>query len=119
MKITHLGNGRFEMESMTGQKMTVNQNELSQLALIAKDYADQLRQNAAGKVAAMSTVRVTSCTVGIDMHRTEVILRLREIKGGSGQAYCLPHDLAKGMIVGLTNQVNLIEEEAAKRGRSQ
>lgn len=118
MKITHLGNSRFEMESMSGQKMTVNQSELSQLALIAKDYADQLRQNAAGKVAAMSTVPVASGVVSIDMHHTQVILRLRDA-GGFEQAFCLPHDLAKGMIVGLTNQVNLIEEDAAKRGQSQ
>jgi len=118
VKITHLGDSRFEMESMSGQKMTVNQNELAQLALIAKDYADQLRQNEAGQVTALSTVRVTSGTVSIDRHHTEVILRLREIDGLE-QAFCLPHDFAKSMIIGLTNQVNLIEEATAKRGRAQ
>lgn len=119
MNIKHLGGSRFELETMSGQKMTINQNELSQLALIAKDYADQLRQNAAGQVTAMSTVRVTSGTVSIDRHHTEVILRLRETEEGFEQAFCITHDLAKGMIIGLTNQVNLIEEQAAKRGRTQ
>jgi hypothetical protein len=118
VKITHLGGSRFEMESMSGQKMTVNQNELAQLALVARDYADQLRQNEAGQVTALSTVRVTSGTVSIDRHHTEVILRLREA-GGFEQAFCLPHDFAKNMIVGLTNQVNLITETAAKRGKHQ
>jgi hypothetical protein len=76
LNIKHLGDGRFEMESMSGQKMTVNQNELSQLVLIAKDYVDHI-QRVSSRAQMMSTVPVTSGTVGIDMHHTYVILRLQ------------------------------------------
>lgn len=118
MKISDLGGGRFEMKSISGQKMTVNQSEISQLALIAKDYADRLQRNEAGQVTAVAIVRVADGVVSVDRHHTEVILRLRDA-GGFEQAFCLSPDFAKSMIVGLTNQVNLIEEAAASRGRTQ
>ncbi|MBR1280152.1 hypothetical protein [Bradyrhizobium sp. AUGA SZCCT0283] len=113
MRITRTSEGRFLLEAISGQTMSVNQVELTQLVTIAKSCANDIQRLASRGPIGLSTVQATRAVVSIDIYHTEVILRLFD--GGSEQAYTLTHGLAKQVIVGLTNQVTRIEEEANTR----
>jgi len=116
MKITRTSEGRFLLEAISGQTMSVNQIELTQLATVAKGCVNDVQRLASRGPIGMSTVQAIRVVVSIDMHHTEVILRLFD--GGSEQAYTLARGLAKQVVVGLTNQVDRIEEEANTRKNS-
>jgi len=116
MNITRDGD-RFTLVSTSGQTMTIGNAELYQLAVLAKDYADRIQQTSLRGGSGIAVTPITSAGVGVDMHHTEVNLRLRDV--GFEQAYSVPLDVAKGLIIGLTKQVTLIEADAAKRGKAQ
>ena len=113
MRIERSKDGKFTLYGMTGQSMTVNQMELSQLVLGGKDYLDQLQKLESRGVKAMSMIPVNDGTVSIDSHHTHLVLRLRH--EGFEQAYSFSVEFAKWMIAGLTEKVTQIESEAGRR----
>jgi hypothetical protein len=113
MHIKLLEDGKFLLESMSGQKITVNKIELSQLAKLADSYKDQPQQSSARGVRKIVVTPVTDWVVSVDTHHTEVILRLRH--PGFEEAYSVPLHLAKGMAMGLTDQTTFIEKQMAQR----
>jgi hypothetical protein len=115
MKIERSDDGKFTLFGMSGQSMTVNQMELSQLVLGGKDYLDQLQQLESRGVKALSMIPVNDGTVSVDSHHTHLVLRLRH--EGYEQAYSFSTEFAKWMIAGLTQQVALVESEGARRTR--
>src|SRR6267154_4748248 len=109
MKITH-EDGRFTLEAMSGQKITVNRVEISQLVLLSKDYEDRIQQIESRKATPISSIFATGANVRIDSHHTQIFLQLRG--DGYQETFEIPNDLARGIVTGLTNQLGLIEEAA-------
>src|SRR5258705_4334571 len=93
MRIERSADGKFTLYGMSGQSMTVNQMELSQLVLGGKDYLDQLQQLESRGVRAMSMIPVNDGTVSVDSLHTHFVLRLRH--EGFEQSYSFSTEFTK------------------------
>jgi hypothetical protein len=113
MRMTHLNDGRFELESMSGQKVILTQREVDQLAKLAGNSQDQPQRSPTRADPGLVTTRESRVVVSVDAHHTEVILRFGE--KDFERAYMFTPDSAQQIVNGIVKQLALI---AASSGRA-
>jgi hypothetical protein len=113
MNISVTPEGRFKLESMLGETMTITPQELEQFVEIGKSYLDQLQRSASREAGGFSLVRTTDCRVAVDAHHTEIFLQLEADQYEETYAISLPQ--CELLVVRLTKEVEFLRQEAAKR----
>lgn len=104
-------NSHYVLEARSGT-VTLSLQEMDHLAALIDQMRDQLRQSTSRAANALATTRISKATVSIDMHHTEVILRLQD--RGFEHAYALPPDVARGVRDGISFQLEGIEESKTR-----
>jgi hypothetical protein len=93
--LSDLGNGRYRFTSETGNEITLSEFELLGLFRLAAPYQDQLKQQREGQHPPVVQERPAKIIVGLDSHRTEVVVRY-VYDGGDEKAYVMtPEDAEK------------------------
>jgi hypothetical protein len=73
VKLERLDDGRYRLETMSGQSITCSEQELLRLATLADSHRDQLQQLSSR--GGLVTTNISRVIVSIDAHHTEVILQ--------------------------------------------
>lgn len=73
MRLNRLDDGRYKLETMTGQSLTCSEHELLVLATLADSLRGELKQLSSR--GAVTTTKVSRIVVSIDAHHTQVFLQ--------------------------------------------
>lgn len=103
----------YEIELDSGKTVTLSFGEIDQLGATLDHVRSQLRQSLSRGASPIATTRITEAIVSIDMHHTEVILRLKD--RGFEHSYTLAPDTAQSVRDGITYQLEGIEQAKARR----
>lgn len=113
MRIELLDDGRFILEAMSGQRITLIEQELSQLAKLAERYQDLFLSKPKHEVHGAVAAPISAVAVAVDAHHTEVVLTLSH--QGYEQTFTFAPETAKDLIERIGRQLERINSPSQRR----
>lgn len=114
MRLKMMDDGKYVLEAMSGQTISLTVTEVVALAQILDRFQDQIKpMPSPGAPKPIATTRISKGVVGLDVHHTEVIVRLQD--RGFEQAYAMAPDVAADMRDGLSVKLEEIRFAQGRR----